>query len=174
MNCPACGLQTLPEQKFCRTCGKSLGPDSRLGSLEKSGVPANSVVLHEKEKARTANWMLWGFIVMFVGIAIGVVGKKLLHDDLVGTIGILISLAGMFATVYPHLSQSPRRRPRPTPSSDPEPLIQSLPTRELVENKIEYIPSVTERTTNLLDPLTPTVSRPAQDKELTEKLADFE
>jgi hypothetical protein len=118
--------------------------------------------------------MLWGFIVMFVGVAIGVVGKKLLHDDLVATIGILISLAGMFATVYPHLSQSPRRRPRPTPSSDPEPLIESLPTKELVENKIEYIPSVTERTTNLLDTSTPRVSRPAQDKVLTEKRADFE
>jgi len=172
MNCPACGLQTLPEQKFCRTCGKSLGPDTRPDSLQKSDVRENSL-LHEQEKARTANWMLWGFVVMFIGVAIGVVGKKLLHDDLVGTIGILISLAGMFATVYPHLSQSSRRRTRPTPSSDPEPLIQSLPTKELVENKIEYIPSVTERTTNLLD--TPiSASRPTQDKLLTEKRADFE
>jgi hypothetical protein len=117
--------------------------------------------------------MLWGFIVMFVGVAIGVIGKKLLHDDLVGTIGILISLAGMFATVYPHLSQSPRRRSRLTPNADPEPLIQSLPTKELVENKMEYIPSITERTTNLLD--TPTsATRPTQDKVLTEKRADFE
>jgi hypothetical protein len=172
MNCPACGLQSLPDQKFCRTCGKSLRAVSRPDSIQKSEVRENSL-LHEQEKARTPYWMLWGFIITFIGVAIGVVGKKLLHVDLVTTVGILISLAGMFATVYPQLSQPTRRRPRPTPSSDPEPLIQSLPTKELVENKIEYIPSVTERTTNLLD--TPTsASRPTQNKVLTEKHADFE
>jgi hypothetical protein len=169
MNCPKCGLQTLPEQKFCRTCGKSLSPDTPPDSIQKSGARENSL-LHEQEKPRTANWMLWGFVVTFIGVAIGVVGKKLLHVDLVTTVGILISLAGMFATVYPYLSQSPRPRSRPTPNADPEPLIQSLPTKELVENKIDYIPSVTERTTNLLE--TPTsASRPTQDKVLTEKHA---
>jgi len=172
MNCAACGLQILPEQKFCRTCGTNLGPDSRLDRLQESG--ANSVIFQEQEKVRTANWMLWGFIVMFIGVAIGVVGKKLLHVDLVTTVGILISLAGMFATVYPQLPQSTRRRPRPTPNTDAKLLLRALPTRELVENKIEYIPSVTERTTNLLDTSTRTASHTTEDKVLTEKHTDFE
>ena len=111
---------------------------------------------------------------MFVGVAIGVVGKKLLHEDIVTTVGILISLVGMFLTVYPYLWPVPRREYDSKLTAQPESLNQSQPRKHLAEGDTQYIPSVTERTTNLLDPLTPTVSRPAQDKELTEKLADFE
>jgi hypothetical protein len=56
------------------------------------------------EVRRRNGFVLWGFIAMFIGVAIGVVGKKLLHEDIVTVIGVLISLLGMFLTVYPYLA----------------------------------------------------------------------
>ena len=46
---------------------------------------------------------------MFIGVAIGVIGKKLVHDDIVTVVGILLALAGMFMTAYPYLAPSRRR-----------------------------------------------------------------
>jgi len=153
MNCPGCGLQTLPDQKYCRSCGTGLRMTTQ--GLDESMVKSNpdrvSVASRNDEKLRTSRWMLWGFIVMFVGVAVGVVGKKLLHDDIVTTIGILISLAGIFATVYPHLSPPRRRKLDANATAKPEPLIQSTPVKVLAESQTQYTPSVTERTTNLLE-----------------------
>lgn len=88
---------------------------------------------------------------MFLGVAMGVVGKKLLHQDIVTTVGILVSLAGMFLTVYPYLLPAPRKKYDSLPSSRPEVLKQSQPTKHLpTESNTEFVPSITERTTDLL------------------------
>ena len=97
------------------------------------------------------NSLLWGFVMMFIGVAIGVVGKKLLHADLVTVVGVLISLVGMFLTVYPFLSPARRRRNEPGPPSRPEVVISSQPANYLTQGgDTEYVPSITERTTGLL------------------------
>ena len=96
--------------------------------------------------------MLWGFIIMFIGVAVGIIGKKLMHEDLVTVVGALVSILGMFLTVYPYLSSSPRRKVDSIPSSEPDILSQSQPGKYLPpERTIEYVPSITERTTNLLE-----------------------
>jgi len=95
--------------------------------------------------------MLWGFIIMFVGAAVGVVGKRLMHEDIVTVVGVLMSLAGMFLTVCPYLL--PRRPKQITnPRSQTEELPAFQPPKNLPkERDVDYVPSVTERTTNLLD-----------------------
>jgi hypothetical protein len=95
--------------------------------------------------------MLWGFIIMFVGAAVGVVGKRLMHEDIVTVVGVLMSLAGMFLTVCPYLL--PRRPKQITNSrSQTEELPAFQPPKNLPkERDVDYVPSVTERTTNLLD-----------------------
>jgi hypothetical protein len=101
------------------------------------------------EKQQTSRLVLWGFIIMFIGAAIGVMGKKLVHDEIVTVVGVLISLAGMFLTVYPYLS--PPKKHDSNPSSQPEALAQSQPTKYLPQGSdIEYVPSISERTTDLL------------------------
>ncbi|MFN2493146.1 MAG: hypothetical protein ABR501_09725 [Pyrinomonadaceae bacterium] len=45
---------------------------------------------------------------MFVGAAIGVIGKKLMHDYIVTIVGILLSLAGMFLRSF-HIFLRPER-----------------------------------------------------------------
>jgi hypothetical protein len=93
--------------------------------------------------------MLWGFIIMFVGAAIGVIGKMLMHVDVITVSGVLLSLVGIFLTVYPYLVPS-RRRNYDSTASQPEVLPRSQPKRLPEEREIEYAPSITERTTDLL------------------------
>ena len=153
MNCPKCGLQTLPDQKFCRSCGdklqmitQPLAEHAAVARAEKT--PA---IISKTETQRASGLTLWGFIIMFIGVAIGVIGKMLMHEEMVTVVGVLVSLVGMFLTVYPYLSPSRRQKQDYIPSSQPEALTQSQPTRYLPpESNIEYVPSITEKTTDLL------------------------
>ena len=168
MNCPKCGLQALQDQKFCRSCGTSLQMTTRplaapatLSDLE--GTPAISFAGEGRRGNRVT---LWGFIVMFLGVAIGVIGKMLIHEEMVTVIGVLVSLLGMFLTVYPYLSPSPRQKHGSAPSSQPEVLTRSRPARSLPQkSSIEYVPSITERTTELLKASAATRPEQKEDRE---------
>jgi hypothetical protein len=153
MNCPNCGLRTLPEQKFCRACGSTLQVITQplvLHAKASHPVRTHAIILQE-ETPRANNWMLWGFIIMFIGVALGVIGKMALHEEMVTVFGVLLSIAGMFLTVYPSLSPTPRRRQNSVAAIVPEvqtspPPAQSLPP----ERNPDYVSSITERTTDLL------------------------
>lgn len=105
--------------------------------------------------------MLWGFIIMLLGVAVGIIGKKLMHEEIITVVGALVSVAGMFLTVYPYLSPASRQKVDSSPASQPDILIQSQPGKYLPEkSNTQYVPSITERTTNLLK--NPAASRPEQ------------
>ena len=154
MNCRKCGLQTLPDQRFCRSCGESLQPNTppfveHATVLELERPPAGIL---KDEKQRASGLMRWGFIIMFIGLAVGIIGKKLMHEDIVTAVGALVSIMGMFLAVYPYLSPSSRRKVDSSPSSQPDILSQPQAGKYLPpESNIEYVPSITERTTNLLE-----------------------
>lgn len=153
MNCPKCGLQTRPDQKFCRTCGASLQLITQplVEHAKAPDLERRPAVISKHERQLPNRLMLWGFIMMFIGIAVGIVGKKLMHEELLTVVGALVSVAGMFLTVYPFLSPSARQKVDSSPSSPPDTLVQSQPGKYLPqESNIEYVPSVTERTTDLL------------------------
>ena len=163
MSCHKCGLQTIPDQRFCRSCGESLQTNTtplvkHAKVFELQSQPANIL---KDENERASRLMLWGFIIMFIGVAVGIIGKKLMHEDIVTVVGALVSIAGIFLTVYPYLSPSSRRKIDSSPSSQPDILSQSQPAKYLPpERNIEYVPSITERTTNLLE--NSAVARPKQ------------
>ena len=138
MSCPNCGLETVPDQKFCRSCGTSLQVITQ---------PLAERAASKDEMPRANSLVLWGFIIMFLGTALGVIGKMLIHVDAVTVVGVLISLAGIFLTVYPYLV--PSRQKKSASSVKPERLTQPQP-KTLHEGKVDYLPSITERTTDLL------------------------
>ena len=168
MTCPTCGLQTLPDQKFCRSCGASLQMTTQpLAELAVSDVERTSSIGFKGEGQRGNRLLLWGFIMMFIGAAIGVLGKKLLHQDIVTVVGVLISLVGMFLAVYPYLSPSRPQKYVAGPHSRPDDLTPSQPSKYLPQaNNIGYIPSITERTTDLLKNAAATKPRPKEDGNL--------
>jgi len=154
MNCRKCGFQTLPDQRFCRSCGESLQTNTtpfveQATLFEPEKPPANIL---KDEKQRASGLMHWGFMIMFIGVAVGIIGKKLMHEDIVTAVGALVSIMGMFLAVYPSLSPSSRRKVDSSPSSQPDILSQPQAGKYLPpESNIEYVPSITERTTNLLE-----------------------
>jgi hypothetical protein len=168
MNCPKCGLQTQSEQKFCRSCGASLQlttqPLARGATIsDRESAPA---IIIPADKQRAGRLMLWAFIIMFIGIAIGVIGKKIMHDEIVTVVGVLLSLVGMFLTAYPFLSPSRPKKYSSISSSQGEGLTQSQPSKYLPQpSNIEFVPTITERTTDLLKNSAPTRPRQREDGE---------
>jgi len=99
---------------------------------------------------------------MLIGVVIGVVGKKLVHEDIITVVGVLISLSGMFLTTYQYLKPSNRQRDVSRPSSQPK-VLNSSPAKRLPQGtNIDYVPGITERTTDLLK--SSVAARPAQKK----------
>jgi len=147
MSCPNCGLETLPEQKFCRSCGTSLQVITQP-IAERAAVSQIDKTTSKDQMQRANRFVLWGLIIMFIGAAYGVIGKMLIHENTVTVVGVLVALAGMFMTVYPYLL--PSRRKQSDIPTQPERLTQSQP-KALHESRVDYLPSITERTTNLLN-----------------------
>lgn len=154
MTCPKCGSPRLANQKFCRSCGISLELTTQP-LAEPSTVSyrkSTSATGFKSEKQRINGFVLWGFIIMLIGAAIGIIGKKLAHEDIVTVVGVLISLAGMFLAVYPYLAPTPRKKNDSVSSLQPELLTPSQPGKYLPQrSNIEYVPSITESTTGLLE-----------------------
>jgi hypothetical protein len=151
MICPSCGSQRVQGQKFCRSCGANLQVTTqRLEEPAGLSNSQDSTAIEPTSTARRANnWMLWGFVMLFIGAAIGVVGKKLLHQEIVTVAGILMSLLGMFLTVFPYVVPArAAKRSAQRPSQGAE----SATPSALTPGNTEYLPSVTERTTDLLEP----------------------
>lgn len=166
MNCPSCGLQTLPDQKFCRSCGAGLQMTTQplvehVTVFDPRSTPGN---VHNNvgndEKLRPNGLLLLGMIMMFIGVAVGVTGKMLMHEDIVTFVGVLLSVAGMFLVAYPSLPRSRPKKYNSIPSSIPEVSTQTQTPRSLSQgSNTDYVPSITERTTDLLEPAATTQSK---------------
>lgn len=152
MNCPKCGLPAAPEQKFCRSCGESLQMiTQRLHDPAViSHLESQTAIYTREETDRPNRLVSWGLIIMFLGASIGVVGKKLMHEDVVTVIGVLIAFAGMFLSIYPYVLLPTRGKHRGSPSSESEVKGQSEQKSLPQERTTEYVPGITERTTDLL------------------------
>jgi len=135
-------------------------PLGELTATSQKLATANS----QDETKRVNGLVLWGFIMMFIGVAIGVIGKKLMHEDIVTVIGILVSLAGMFLSAYPYIAPPRREKSQTNLSSQPGLPAESPRAKSLnPERDIEYLPSITERTTGLLRNSAATRSREEED-----------
>ena len=152
MTCPKCGLESQADQTFCRACGARLRKTTQqLVPPEAVSDPGRTSAVSSNGKRDANAFVFWGFVIMMIGVAIGVVGKKLLHEDVITVAGVLTSLAGIFLVVYPYILPPKRKEGGSSPSSKPERLTRPQPTEYLTEGSpVEYVPSVTERTTDLL------------------------
>lgn len=129
MNCPNCESPTLANQQFCRACG------AVLMANERRSIPPQ----------------FWGLVMAFGGILIAMTGK-IADVRWVTFTGAFISIAGMFAiAALSLLWQSRPRKRKASPLPLPGVLSHADTTNKLLPiGDNDFIPGVTERTTDLL------------------------
>ena len=150
MNCPKCGSQTTSAQQFCRTCGAGLQTLPDLAAVSSQEHKRENV--GEADSSPFNNIMRIGLFVMFAGVMIAIVGKTLLHLDLVTNVGVLMNVVGMFLIVYSLLGPSRRTNVNRVQTGHLKELPKAKTTGKLAPmSDIDFVPSVTERTTDLLE-----------------------
>lgn len=153
MYCPNCGKTNSAEQKFCRSCGLRL--DKVVQSLAEQ-LPPGEIDRNLQERQRTVE--LWLTIAGVSAIAVFVTGILwaivykiiLIKGEVVEGLGflgfmLLMVAFGLLALYRDSLLKASKRQlPEPAPP-------QAADTGKLLsESSIEPIPSITERTTELL------------------------
>ena len=99
MYCPKCGATFPEDQKFCRSCGMDLQIISQEVAKGRSPISTDKLPV----KSETGLWrqiygmLLWGVGSVLVGMALIAIGKQ---SEIVGTIGLLLTLAGAFVFLY--------------------------------------------------------------------------
>ncbi len=151
MNCYQCGSPSLPEQKFCRSCGTSLQvitkPLAEYNDV--AGLQNTATSIPKVTRQWTRNLVLGGFVTMFIGLFLAVLGATMIHDKMITGVGMLHFLLGMFLMGFAEIWR--KTRPRPVSNPQPETLTPSQPIMYLPqESRIEQPISITDRTTSLL------------------------
>ena len=154
IHCPSCGHESSPDQKFCRKCGFNLEPISKLVSAgADSGAESDRVENDRTILRRMYRWMMWGFLVMLIGVVLLVSGKAFDLPKFLGPLSSFLLIGGAATAGYGLLAalrdgiSSPKKLPRAPGNKELPP----PPTTELPEQPVPIpIPSVTERTTQLI------------------------
>jgi len=161
MHCPNCGNQSELEQKFCRKCGFNLEPVSKLIV---NNPNAHQLKLDKAERERLAlrrmvSWMMWGMLILLIGAALIAVSKQLQLDPLVRLIGTFLTMGGVSVAMYGLLDTLRGGKGRPKSeanevgsySTESEKSIKAADTTRELEGRLPVpLPSVTERTTQLI------------------------
>jgi hypothetical protein len=141
MFCPSCATEIVDDQRYCRNCGYDLKP----------AAPS---------RRNFARPIVIGIVVLMIGIILSIVNKNLIHNDILATIGTIISVLGAIGMMLSAVSMAPaaarydrelltgrRRRSRPErPSIGPSSRTNKLPSAD----NFEPVSSVVEDTTELL------------------------
>ena len=153
MYCPNCGKTNSGEQKFCRSCGLSL--ENVVQSLAEQ-LPGTNIDKNLGERQRKVD--LWAKILGTSVISLSVLAVLwfiiyqlfVLQDDVELGLGVMVLILGFLAfillMIYREYLVKASKRTLPQPASLPAPETGEL----LPEPSFEPIPSVTERTTELL------------------------
>jgi hypothetical protein len=160
MHCPGCGNESSLDQKFCRKCGFNLEPVSKLIV---NSPTADELKLEKAERERIAlrrmvSWMMWGMLILLIGVVLIVINKQFNVDPLVKLIGTFLTLGGVSVATYGLLDTMRGGKARPKSGAveiDSQTVtstenVKVDTTRELEERLPIPLASVTERTTSLI------------------------
>lgn len=151
MYCPNCSIEASADQKFCRACGMELLAVAEL-MRRQSNLMKPERSPQSGFQGRQRAMLFWGFVAMFVGIAVGaslkLLGKEGIRPagdltPLISVIALLSAFLGMALMCYPFLElmtpRAKRRDQSPTALQQTAKLLNEEPS------------SVTEHTTELFE-----------------------
>jgi hypothetical protein len=161
MHCPRCGTNATVGQQFCRSCGLSLEKVAELLGDELAVEPSSSIDERRRLRERQQKFEHWGgiaglitFGLILLAMIVIVFSQMILKGRAMVIPGLLLILLalgaavmGLFQTYSKSLKEKLANPPLPR-ATDP---CVSDETRKLDAYR-EPVPTVTERTTELLAP----------------------
>lgn len=157
MFCPNCGATTSVEQKFCRACGLGLEKIA-LSLSEQLPTGPDEHLMSQKERFERMGLALLGVfgLGVLVLIAYGVIFKLMITQGkwwgglaLLGF--IIMGASGLLSTILFAKAKEAEEAAGKRRLEAKDPAVVATPTRELLpEGHLEPVPSVTDRTTELL------------------------
>lgn len=160
MHCPNCGTVTAPEQRFCRSCGLNLEKIAELVAEQLPAMQASSQIDSGKadwrrNAERAGLFILLGAgVIFFLAICWAIVSKIIIArgEYLSGSIFLVLIIALVLGGSLLGLSDSSGTAKQNRTPSKPATLPEAEATARLLsEPELEPVPSVTERTTALID-----------------------
>ena len=152
MYCPNCGKENPEKPRFCRSCGLGLQTISQALVNELSATSDDSSIeIAEPEQKRWRNPLMYGFLMLLLGMAIVIFGKKIAVEQLIADLGTLIAVLGIGLLGFKGVSliRSPSSSSRQSKT-----LLEGEPTTELPPALPSGEPaSVTEHTTRHFEPI---------------------
>ena len=148
MYCPNCGKENQGSPRFCRSCGLGLQTISQALANEVSN--GSSTEIAELERKRWHNPLIYGFLMLLLGMVIVIFGKKVAAEQLIADLGTLIAVLGIGLISFKGVSLL-RSQSSSSPRSK---TLESKPTTELPPALPVGEPaSVTEQTTRHFEPI---------------------
>lgn len=159
MYCPNCGNNSSTDQRFCRSCG--LGLDKVTQTLVEQ-LPTKLDENLEEQKNRLEKWGVAALSVFGLGVLsiflYGIIYKLMITQGKIlgglALLGLLVMAGcGLLSVILFAKAQEVEQAKNKRRMTSAEELTPRETTRELLtEGRLDPVPSVTERTTELLFP----------------------
>ncbi len=153
MYCPNCGKENPEKPRFCRSCGLGLQTISQALVDELSTTKSNdtSIEIVEPEQKRWRHPLMYGFLMLLLGMAIVIFGKRIAAEQLIADLGTLIAMLGIGLLGFKGVSLM---RSQSSSSRQSKTVLESKPTTELPPALPSGEPaSVIEHTTRHFEPI---------------------
>ena len=148
MLCPNCGTRCATGQKFCRSCGLDLGPvaEALAAHRAQGGTRAGD---ERRATRQMAERMFRALVVFVLGLLLLSMSKMYGFGRTAMLLGLLTVFASMILAAHSLFgaTRAAATPPRPRQLEEESPTTEPL----LTEGESEPAPSVTERTTELLE-----------------------
>ena len=152
MYCPNCGKENPEKPRFCRSCGLGLQTISQalVNELSATKSDDSSIEIVEPEQKRWRNPLMYGFLMLLLGMAIVIFGKKIAVEQLIADLGTLIAVLGIGLLAFKGVSLIRSQSSASPQSKTP---LEGKPTNELPALPSGEPSSVAEQTTRHFEPI---------------------